>query len=424
MSDVAMGLSSGTLNDIAGRIYQDQYPRYFKGTTSFTDDEGGGDYRLDWDVVRAPEFDLTSDIDHSGLARAVVREEEVEGFSREQLVQSVADTYDGRTFHIELPQLELTLTDSGTPAYDTASVLITATVDESGPDLVAVPLSATVSTGNKFSDWVYKQVVVPIALEAGRQLLAGIPVPIPSVEGVPLTPPVVQVADDHVVVTANTAGGSVPERQFSGWPGDPFFVVLGPAAVRAVTSTATGALDGLTDQPSDSTNVVVGTAYYKATVTLSDVRSDGWVSDSREVAVTASVSGSGSAGIDWVIFGSTDGFFDLALVPDPVATVRLDLDDAVLSAKTVEVGGFDLEVTPTSGDIVSIVLSWLIDALSGVISPYVREALTGISFDVYRVATLHVDLDEVSFDAVPKGLDLSVDEGTVTVSGYLEITDR
>ncbi|ROP34844.1 hypothetical protein [Saccharothrix texasensis] len=422
MSDVALGLSTGTFDDIAGRIYQEQYPRYFSGTTTFSD--GDVDYRLDWDVVRAPAFDLTSEVDHGGLARAVVRDGEVEGISRDDLLRGVADTYDGRTFHVDLPEVELTLTVDGTPAHDTASVRIAATVDESGPNLVATPLSATVSTGQRFPDWVYNQKVVPIALEAGRQLLAGIPVPIPSVEGVSLTQPVVQVADNHLVVSANIAGNPAPDRQFSGWPPAPFFIVLGPDAVGAVTSTATDALDGLTDRPHDSTDILLGTAYYKATVTLSDVRSDGWVADDRTISVAASVSGSGSAGIDWIVGGSVDGFFDLTLSPDPVATVRLDLDDAVLSARTVDVGGFDLDITPTSGDIVSMVLSWVVDALSGVISPYVADALTGISFDVYRVPTLHVDLDEVSFDATPVALGLSVDDGTVTVGGYLDITDR
>jgi len=422
VSDIALGISTGTFDDIAGRIHLEQHQSYFTGATSFSD--GGVDYRLDWDVVRPPLFDLTSDVDHGGLARAVVRDGEVEGISREDLIRGVADSYAGRTFHVDLPEVALTLTVDGTPAHDTASARIAATVDESGQDLVAVPLSAIVSTGERFPDWVYNRKVVPIALEAGRRLLAGIPVPIPSIEGIPLTQPVVQVADNHLVISANTAGNSAPERQFSGWPRDAFFVVLGPDAVGAVTSVATDALDGLTDWPSDSTDLFVGTAYYKATVTLSDVRSDGRVADDRTIRVVAAVSGSGSAGIDWVVGGSIDGFFDLVLAPDPVATVRLDLDEGVLSARTTDVSGFDLDVIPTSGDIVSIVLSWVVDALSGVISPYVSDALTGISFDVYRVPTLHVDLDGVSFDATPAGLGLSVDGGTVTVGGYLAITDR
>ncbi|NUT49367.1 MAG: hypothetical protein HOV94_18965 [Saccharothrix sp.] len=419
MSDVAFGLSSGTLGDIAGRIYQQQYPQYFKGETQFAD--GDDDYTLDWDVVQPPAFDLTSEVDSAGLAKAVVGDGELEGISRDDLLRGVADTYDGRTFHVDLPQVELTLTVDDTPAYDTASVRIAAMVDDSGPDLVVTPLSATVSTGDQFPDWVYNTVVVPIVLDAARQLLAGIPLPIPSVEGVELTYPVVQVAEDHIVLTANLADRSMPARQFSGWPDDPFFAVLGPDAVRAVTSTATDELDGMTDHPHDEEDIVVGTAYYKATVTVSDVRSDGWVSDDLTLAVAASVTGSGSAGVDWVLGGSTDGWYDLALDPDPVATVRLDLDDAVLSARTIGVGDFDLDFTPTSGDIVSVILSWVMDALSGVISPYVADALTGISFDVYRVPTLHVDLDEVSFDAVPVDLDLSVSDGAVTVVGRLDV---
>ena len=73
MSDIALGISTGTFDDIAGRIHLEQHQSYFTGTTSFSD--GGVDYRLDWDVVRPPLFDLTSDVDHGGLARAAVRGE-------------------------------------------------------------------------------------------------------------------------------------------------------------------------------------------------------------------------------------------------------------------------------------------------------------------------------------------------------------
>ncbi|GAA1304181.1 hypothetical protein [Saccharothrix xinjiangensis] len=387
MSDVAFGLSSGTLDDIATAIYERQYPDHFKDRASFSED--GTDYTLDWDVSQAPTFDLSSD--------------------------------DGSTFHVDLPRMDLTLTVDGTPADDTASVRIAATVDASGSDLVATPLSATVSTGRRFDDWVYNDKVVPIALEVGRQLLAGIPLPVPDVEGISLTQPVVWVGDDHLVLTADVEGES-PGRDPDRWPDEPVFAVLGPNAVRAATDVATGALDGQSDSPHDETNIGVGTAYYKATVTVDDVRGDGWVSDDLTTDVTASVSGSGSAGIEWIIGGSTDGFFDLSLDPDPVATVRLALDDAVLSASTAAVGGFELVLTPTDGDLVSEVLSWIVDALSGFISPYVSGALEGISFEVYRVPTLHVDLDGVDFDAMPVDLDLSADDGTITVRGRLDIT--
>lgn len=422
MSDVAVGLSTATLNDIIGHVYQRQYPKYWRDSTTFT--QSGTSYELSWDVVRVPEFDLKSVVDHDGLAAALVGAGELEGITRAELLRGVAATYESQVFHLNFPQVKLTLTVDGTPAHDTATVQVAATVDTSGNDLVLEPLNATVSTGDTFPDWVYNQQVVPVMLDVARRLLAGVPLPIPEIEGITLTQPVVVVTADHLVCTANVAGGSLPTTQPESWPGEPFFVVLGPDAVRAVTAIGTGALEGHTEKPHGEQNVVVGTAYYKATITMSDLRSDGRLSDDRTITVAATVTGGGSAGIDWILGGSTDGFFDLALTPDPVATVRLDLDDTKLSAKTASVNDFDLNLTPTSGDIVSVVLSFVADALSGYISPYVSDALTGLTFDVYSVPTLHVDIDAVRFDAKPQDLRLSADGGTVAIGGQLQITDR
>ncbi|MBY8858545.1 hypothetical protein K7711_18850 [Nocardia sp. CA2R105] len=261
-------------------------------------------------------------------------------------------------------------------------------------------------------------------LDAARRLLAGVPVPIPEIEGITLTQPAVVVTDDHLVCTANVAGSSLPAAQNENWPDEPFFIVLGPDAVRAVTAIGTRDLEGHTEQPHDEADVGIGTAYYKATITMQDLRVQGQVAEDNTISVAATVTGSGSAGINWVLFGSTDGFFDLDLTPDPVATVQLALDDTKLSAKTTGVNDFDLHLTPTSGDIVSVVLSFVANALTGYISPYVRDALTGLSFDVYTVPTLHVDVDTVRFDATPLDLRLSTDDGTVAIGGRLQITDR
>ncbi|WP_040820620.1 hypothetical protein [Nocardia jiangxiensis] len=422
MSDVAVGLSTDTLNDIIGHVYQRQYPQYWRDSTTFT--QSGTTYELSWDVVQVPVFDLKSVVDHDALAADVVGDGELAEITRAELLRSVAATYESQVFHLDFPQVKLTLTMNGTPAQDTATVQIAASVDTSGNDLVLEPLSATVSTGYKFPDWVYNDKVVPIMLDAARRLLAGVPVPIPEIDGITLTQPVVVVTADHLVCTANVAGGSLPSQQAESWPDEPFFVVLGPDAVRAVTAIGTRDLEGHTEKPHDETNVGIGTAYYKATITMYDLRVDGQVSDDRTISVAATVTGGGSAGINWILGGSTDGFFDLDLTPDPVATVQLDLDDTKLSAKTTGVNDFDLHLTPTSGDIVSVVLSFVANALSGYISPYVRDALTGLSFDVYTVPTLHVDVDTVRFDATPLNLRLSADDGTVAIGGRLEITDR
>lgn len=423
MSDVAFGLSTDTLDNIVKHVYDKQYPKYFKDKTPFKKD--GKDYELDWDIVRPPVFDLKSEVDLDQLAHDLVGEWDSPELTRDELLRSLAGSYEHNKFFVDLPKVDLTLTVDKTPAHDTATVRITAAVDGSGHNLVVTPLAAKVSTGKEFPDWVYNEQVVPIVLEAARRLLAGLPVPIPTVEGITLTQPVVVVTADHLVCTANLAGKSLPDPVAGDWPSSPFFAVLGPDAIQAVTVVGTRAVDGMTASPHDETGLGIGKGYYKATIAVNDVRSDGHVTDGRTITVTAAVSGSGAAGIKYYFFGwSTDGFFDLTLNPNPTATVRLDLDDAVLSAKTVEVGDFKLHLTPTRGDIVSVVLSWVTNALSGFISPYVGNAMRGISFDIYRVPTLHVDYDAVHFDAKPADLVLTADNGAVTVLGRLEITDR
>ncbi|MFE2752049.1 hypothetical protein ACFXGA_08580 [Actinosynnema sp. NPDC059335] len=422
MSDVAFGLSAGTLNDIAGTVYRRQYPRYFKDGRTFTKD--GKEYSLSWDVRQPPAFDLKSPVDRHRLAHDLLGDADPPGIGRDEVLRILSASDRRDAFHVDLKQVDLTLTIDGTPAHNTVSVRVVTSINGSGHKLVITPLSAKVSTGQQLPDWVYNEHVVPIVLEAARQLLAGMPLPIPTVAGIALGRPVAHVADDHLVITANLSGKSLPTDEAGPWPATPFFAQLGPDTIRAVTDVGTRYLEGRTASPHDQTGIGLGTAYYKATVALHGVRADGRVSDDRTITVSARVTGGGAAGINWFFGGSTDGFFALELIPDPVADVRLDLDDAVLSAKTVHVGHVTLKLTPTRGDIVSAVLAWVTNALSGLISPFVRQAMTGIRFDVYRVPTLHVDLEGVHFDVSPKDLDLSAHNGTVEITGRLHVARR
>jgi hypothetical protein len=422
VSDFIFGFNADTLNTFSQRLYQGLYPKYFKDSQAFS--QGGKSYKLSWNVPSAPVFDLKSKVDVPAIADEAIADEPLPyGLVRAQLVDAFVDKYTSRSFDVVLTDVALTLEIDGKPVQDTATITVAAAVDVDGDTVSFVPLSAKVSTGHKFDDWVYEKKVVPIALEMAKTLLSGFKFPPLRYSDITLTPPAIVVTSDHIVLLANLSDKQPPPPVLPpDWPNDQCVFRVGPDGVRAATAVVTKTIKGETFHKADSTNIGIGKLYYDVTITADDVRIGDRVSPDRTIDATVSVYGRGSAGIRYILGGSTDGFLKVTLSPDPRLTLRLDLNDDTPHARATAVSDFSVTVSPDGGSVVDKVMAWAADELSGYFKPTVRDALLGFSQDVFTVPSIPVDVDNVHLKAKPHGLKLSVaGDGTVTLRGQLTV---
>lgn len=422
MSDFAFGFNEDTLNALSQRLYEGLYPRYFKDSQTFSQD--GKNYRLSWDTPSAPVFDLKSKVDVRELAgKAITGESLPHGLVAVELIDAFAEKYASRSFNVVLNSVALTLEVDGHPVHDTATITVVVVVEVDGDTMSLIPLSATVSTGHAFDDWVYEKKVVPIALDTAKTLLSGYKLPSRNYLGITLTPPSVVVSTDQVVLLANLSDkGTPPAVLPSDWPNDQCAFRAGPDGVRAATAIAMNTVKGRTFPRKDSSDIGIGTAYYDVTITVDDVRIDDRVSADRTIDATASIGGPGTAGVKYAFGGSTDGHLKVTLDPDPRLTLRLDLHDDTLHAQTAAVSDFSVDVSPDGGDVVDQVVAWVANELSGYYKPTVRDALLGFSEDVFTVPSIGFDMDDVHLNAKPYGLNFDVaGDGTVTLRGQMSV---
>ncbi|WP_455409929.1 hypothetical protein [Streptomyces hiroshimensis] len=187
---------------------------------------------------------------------------------------------------------------------------------------------------------------------------------------------------------------------------------------------ATSYLEGKTFPAGDHKDFLGSSAYYKADISIHNVRCEVVWDDVPTVRVHTAVSGNGSAGINWIWGGSTDAFFDLHLEPDPTVTLTLAMSGATLKATAVEVSSFDLKLVPTRGDIVSMIFSWVVDALSSTFGGIVGSALRGVDFPVGTFPAIPIDVDPVHLDATPANLTLSRFGDALALQGDVTVTKR
>ncbi|WP_424887320.1 hypothetical protein [Streptomyces sp. XH2] len=426
--DLAVGADVSIVNKAAEEVYGQLYPRYFTGSQPY--DAGGTSVTVTWDVKTAPVFDLTPAAYSEKELRARFTEGAVAGrFTDDQVAEHAAalhNSLDGSTFQVVLRQVHVTVDTGGGNLVEgdvTVTVDVQATTSPSGL-LTLNPLKAVASDTSQVQKVILDNVVLPALLDQARQVLSGITLPKPDIPLLDLSVPVPVIQPQRAVAAMNLVEHGIPQPPFPDtWPASPFFALLGTDTVQRIAEAATAYLEGKTFPAGDSKNIGVGTAYYKATIVIHNVRCEIVGSDVLAVRVHAAVTGSGSAGIDWIIGGSTDAFYDLRLEPDPTVTLTLSMSGTTLKATTDSVSSFDLKLSP-HGDIVSEIAAWVANALSSTLGGLVGDALRGIEFELGSLPAIPVDVDPVHLDVTPTGLTLGRFGDALSLQGDVTITKR
>ncbi|MFI9202906.1 hypothetical protein [Streptomyces sp. NPDC053048] len=425
--DLAVGVDVSTVNRAAEEVYSQLYPRYFTGSQPY--DAGGTQVTVTWNVKTAPVFDLTPVTHSEEELRAHFAQGGAGRFTEDEVAEyatALRNSLDGSTFQVVLRQVHVTVDTGGGDLVEgdvTVTVDVQATTSPSGL-LTLNPLKAVASDTSKVQKIILDNVVLPAVLDRSRQILSGIKLPKPDIPLLDLSVPVPVIQPQRAVAAMNLVEHGVPQPPFpETWPTSPFFALLGKDTVQRIVQAATAYLEGKTFPAGDSKDFGVGTGYYKATVAVHDVQCEVVDTDVPTVRVHAAVAGSGSAGINWVWGGSTDVFYDLRLEPDPTITLTLSMSGTTLKARTDSVSSFDLKIYP-HGDIVSVIASWVANALSSTLGRLVADELHGIEFTLGSLPAIPVDVDPVHLDVTPSDLTLGRFGDALSLQGDVSITKR
>ncbi|QLE70464.1 hypothetical protein FGW37_01535 [Streptomyces rectiverticillatus] len=427
--DLMVGADVGVVNATSKEVYGQLYPQYFTGSQPF--DLEGVSFTVSWDVKEAPVFDLTPPSFAEETLRAHLTAERAVGQATgSELTEHVAalrDSLDGSTFRVRLNQVHIKIdSGDGNLAEEDVAVTVDVQATTSGTGLFSLnPLRATADAPSKVDKIFLDKVVLPNVLDQSRKVLSGITLPAPQIPGLSLSTPVPVIQPQRAVAALNLAEHGTPQPPFpDSWPQKPFFALLGRDAVERIAQVATAYLEGKPFHAGDSKDFAGSSAYYKADVSMHNVRCEVVWDDVPTVRVRTAVSGSGSAGINWIWGGSTDAFFDLSLEPDPTVTLSLAMSGTTLKATAVDVSSFDLKLVPTRGDIVSLIVSWVVDALSSTFGGIVRSALRGVKFPVGDFPAIPVDVDPVHLDVTPTDLTLARFGDALALQGDVTVTKR
>ncbi|MFI9722862.1 hypothetical protein ACIHFE_24920 [Streptomyces sp. NPDC052396] len=425
--DLAVGADAGIVNRVAEEVYGQLYPRYFTGSQPY--DAGGTPVTVTWDVRTAPVFDLTPSAYSEAELRARFAEGGAGRFAEDEVAEYAAalrTSLDGSTFQAVLRQVHVSVDAGGGDLVDgdvTVTVDIQASTSASGL-LTLNPLRAAASDTGQVQKVILDNVVLPAVLDQSRQVLSGIQLPKPAIPLLDLSVPVPVIQPQQAAAVMNLVEHGIPQPPFPDtWPASPFFALFGADTVRRIAEAATAYLEGKTFPAGDSENFWVGTGYYQATIAIHQVRCEIEDTEIPTVRVRAAVTGSGSAGIDWVVGGSTDVFYDLALEPDPTVTLTLSMDGTTLKATTDSVSSFDLKIYP-HGDIVSVIASWVANALSSTLGGLVGDALRGLEFTLGTLPAIPVDVDPIHLDVTPTDLTLGRFGDALSLQGDVTIAKR
>ncbi|GAB2712545.1 hypothetical protein [Kitasatospora kifunensis] len=426
--DLMVGADVDIVNETAREVYGQLYPRYFTGSQPL--DVEGVSFTVSWDVKAAPVFDLTPPSRSEAALRAQLTEGRAGRFSEAELAEHVGalgDSLDGSTFQVRLSLVHVKVdSGDGNPVEEDIAVAVQVQATTSQTGLFSLnPFKATADAPSKVDKIFLDKVVLPNVLDQSRQVLSGITLPAPQIPGLSLSSAVPVIQPQRAVAALNLAEHGIPKPPFpDSWPQSQFFALLSRDAVERIAQTATAYLEGKTFPTSDHKDFLGSSAYYQADISIHNVRCEVVWGDVPTVRVHTSVSGSGSAGIKWVWGSSTDAFFDLHLEPDPTITLSLAMSGTTLKATAVEVSSFGLKLVPTRGDIVSMIVSWVVDALSSTFGDLVGSALRGVEFQVGTFPAIPVDIDPVHLDVTPTDLTLARFGDALALQGTVTVTKR
>ena len=423
--DVAVGLSKSEMDQASKVVYAQLYPRLFTGSEKV--DFGGAALTLTWNVKAAPTFVLAPPAQPMEMLQDHLRKARLPKNLSLELVSDIAYAeLKDSVVQLIMDEFDLGI-DTGTapPAVDTLQVAVVVEVTSNGDGTLTLnPIKATATASNPSDQTLVNQFIIPRILKMARDLLKGVSLPALSIPEVALTPPTVCVQQNHVVVLANIHGQPSPSvpQDFT-WPGSGFF---GLFSNRLRQTLIQKALQGFTKTFSDSgsSGSSIGGVNYSASVTIS-VTSAGLGTNPDQFSVSVNPSGNAHAEVTFLCV-PVGVNYSLSTKPETVtATIQASISGGrTVVATTRDISGFTIFLTP-SGNVIETILSaitWPVtQAVIAAFSPAISSALKNISFAIWSVPDIPINVEGVTLTISPDNLALGSYAGMMMVAGTVKI---
>lgn len=431
--DVAVGASQDQLNAVAAVLYKQLYPDLFTGSIPVPD----LNLTVAYDVQEPPTIDLTAPGQDERAALTRRAHEEAAKAAGEALsaqLRSVLSALMDSTvlFSVTAPKVHVTLTASGdkkTELTIAATAIGQATIDPSTGSVRLTALQVEVPQWtDKTVQWVLENVIAPEVQKVLNGYLAGITLPPLTIAGVELSSPIVVVQDAMLIAltTLQRSGPPSPPPSGSSWPRANFFALLDTAVVDAAAAYQLAQLNPEFDK-SGSASWTVFSVSWGAKLTLANPRIDVGAGFGLQLQLQGGVNAGLSAKL--VVWNPSVNFgVGFSTNPDPGGTVDLAVDPSnqiVLRIQDVRSFGIQINIPglPSwANDAIGWVTGVITDGLTSALIPAVNAFIQGLSFGVFTIPTIPVNVGPVHVKVQPTGISVGNFTGMVAATGSLQVT--
>lgn len=249
--DVIIGMDAATLNKALGQIYRrsDLRTSLFHG--SRTQSMEGINFSVQWDVQTAPEMILSPPTDQEwGLSIKA-------GGSAARPVSNA--------FFLKFPKVRIIQTaPDKNETIIPFKVICTANTSGNQLNIQVISIIIDLSGASAMDQYLYKRIIIPAILNVATSILSGMAMPSISFGGISITPPVVSVQSNRLILFANLAGRPLPAISGGNWPDMPLFILCSPRLVQTIGEIAAGTACGKTFSYSGNQGFEIGKAGYRA----------------------------------------------------------------------------------------------------------------------------------------------------------------
>ena len=423
--DLAVGIDGSIMDKGAKVVYQQLYPKVFKGSESITKE--GVKFTVAWDIKAAPMFILAPPDNLSSMVQDHLAQPNSQDYypvALEEVHTALLSTLQDNLFQMQIDDMTMTVSnDDVEPATDPIKLVIYIQANSAGGKLSLIPLNALATVSNPSDEWFINKVILPEAMKMAKTLLSNIDLPPLQFPGLSMTAPVMFVADNHVIAAANVAPKSVPKAPFSlSWPSTPFFALLSDEAKLQVAKHNTRNLIGKTFSKEGNVDVGIGKLYYTAEAKIASLSLAN--DKGNSLIFEGEILGNVSAGIE-IVFTKVGLHYDLLTAPNPAGVISLSVShNRKVSAKTSQLDTFIIVLKPTGNPIewiLSAVTDPLLQVITLVFAPLISNAFNDISFDVWDLPQITFKYNGVNLKLIPTKVVISSDQGMMSITGHVDI---
>ncbi|NEP55878.1 MAG: hypothetical protein F6K31_02495 [Symploca sp. SIO2G7] len=439
--DIAVGLDKETANKASRVVYDKLYPGLpFKGQEEV--DVAGDIHTIAWDVKQVPTFVFAPPENVDGLVKKLLPEPSAlpAEINYDNVVTGFRQVIEDNLFQLKLSEVDITFDDE---PLGTFSINIVIQVVTSSGKITLKPIDALLDPpGGSGTAWIVK-----LVLEKAAEALTGIDIPPIEFEGIELTSPTIAIESERVIAAMNLRGQSPPNIPSMSWPDSPFFTLVSDEAKLKIAEVASNS-DDFVDNPSaedtinaefwpiekvrydvgaslrniDLENNGSGTTEYNFSIELRE--SYGEV----EITKTECYTWWGSTICPYSLLEGIEIGLKLYGKIEPSGTISISVSDKKVSATVTDINKIkiDIELINTGwdwiDDVINDIANEVLQALINTLLPLIKSAIEGISFEIWTVPNIPIDIEGTHWKLSPKNLNLSSFNGYMTVKGDIDIS--